>query len=204
VSTKEPEAEGEAGKKGGKKKLIIIGALVLALGGGGAAVWLMMGKKHEAAAKAAVEEEDDEEEESPHPPAHAAASGSDETGKAQGASKAAPAARDRNKGRKVLEYLSGDPNYTVNLADDDADRYLQLGLVFEITDVQAGLELKERMPALRSDILLLLSAKKSRELNTREAKDQLAEELLALTRRVLPARQRKGVKAIDFSMFVIQ
>ena len=65
-------------------------------------------------------------------------------------------------------------------------------------------EIKERMPALRSDVLLLLSAKRSRELNTLEGKERLAEEILALARRTLSSKLRKGVKAVDFSMFVIQ
>jgi flagellar FliL protein len=201
VATHAADGEEETGKKGGKKKLIIIGALVLALAGGGAGAWFLMGSKHP---EKHAEEDDDEEEEAP------AKKGDEHKGGGKDASKEGKkevpsvVRKDRNKGKKVIEYLSGDPTYTINLADEDADRYLQLGLVFEITDIQTSVELKERMPAVRSDVLLLLSAKRSRELNTLEGKETLSEEILALTRRSLAARQRKGVKAVDFSMFVIQ
>ncbi len=201
MATQAAEADEPAGKKGGKKKLIIIGALVLALAGGGAGAWFLMGSKHP---EKHAEEDDDAEEEAPARKGDAhKGTGKDEL--KEGKKEIASVLRkDRNKGKKVIEYLSGDPTYTINLADDDADRYLQLGLVFEITDLQASIELKERMPAVRSDVLLLLSAKRSRELNTLEGKELLSEEILALTRRTLSARQRKGVKAVDFSMFVIQ
>ncbi len=195
MATQAADAQDAPVKKGGKKKLIIIGALVLALAGGGAGAWFLLGPKHPE--KHA--EEDDEEEE-----ASAPAKKSDVTSKDERKESATPARKDRTKGKKVLEYLSGDPTYTVNLADEDADRYLQLGLVFEMTDILASSEIKERMPALRSDVLLLLSAKRSRELNTLEGKERLAEEILALARRTLSSKLRKGVKAVDFSMFVIQ
>ncbi len=187
-------AEGDATKKKSKKKLLIITAAVaLALGGGGG--WYFMNAKSHAK-QAEMSEDDDEDEDAAH----------DKAADTKAADTKAEASKPKppKKGKKVLDYLVGDPLYTVNLADEENDRYLQMGLVFEITDLKVGDELKERMPNVRSSVLLLLSTKKVRELLSAEGKKVLSAEILELARGTLPARERKEIKAVDFSTFVIQ
>lgn len=139
----------DAPAKGSKKKLfIIIGAVVLLLVLGGGAALFMMSKQ------AAADEE--------------------------GGEAVAEAEADSPKAKKS----SGVPPtfvpldiFTVNLADADQDRYLQVGMQLELSDPAAADQIKAYMPAIRNAVLLILSRKSSEELLTAEGKAQLAAEL---------------------------
>ena len=149
-------APAEAAPKGGKKKLIIIIAavLVLVLGGGGAALMLMKKK-----------------------PAEGEDEGSD--GHARPKSEAKAAQTESVKQRPQYDpkhppvFLPLDP-FTVNLADKESERYAQIGVTLEIADVKAGEDLKLYMPAIRNNILMVLSQKTAAQLTTREGKEKLA------------------------------
>ncbi|MEW6707975.1 MAG: flagellar basal body-associated FliL family protein [Pseudomonadota bacterium] len=67
--------------------------------------------------------------------------------------------------------------FTVNLADQEAERYAQVGVTLEIDDAKVADQIKLYMPAIRSNILLVLSQKTSRELLEREGKQRLAFEI---------------------------
>jgi flagellar protein FliL len=134
-----------------KKKLIVIGAAVLALVlalGAGAVVVLKQRAAHAAAA--AAEE--------------------DPTGDS-----AAPA---ESHGAKAIPfYLPLDP-FVVNLADKDNDRYAQIGITLELENGIAGDQIKAYMPAIRNAVLLILANKSSKELLSREGKEQLALDIM--------------------------
>ncbi|GAB4473023.1 MAG: flagellar basal body-associated protein FliL [Burkholderiaceae bacterium] len=96
-------------------------------------------------------------------------------------------------------------SFTVNLRDDDDDRFMQVKLVAEMRDAAAGEMLKTMMPAVRSEILLLLGSKKAADLATREGKEKLAQEIIAAANKPLertPAE--KGVEAVNFTHMIIQ
>ena len=135
-----------------RKKLIVIGAAVLALVlalGGGAFVYLKQRAAHAAAAAAG----DDD----PASPEHGAAAAA-------------------NVAKGVPFYLPLDP-FVVNLADRDADRYAQIGITFELESGVAGDQIKAYMPAIRNAVLLILANKTSKDLLSREGKEQLAQEI---------------------------
>ncbi|RQO56429.1 flagellar basal body rod protein [Paucibacter sp. KBW04] len=143
-------AAAEAPKGGGKKKLIIIIAavLLLVLIGGGAALMLM--KK-----KAPADGEEGGEEaahEAPAPAAHAPKPGTPPT------------------------FVPLDP-FTVNLSDKEVDRFAQIGVTLEVGDAHTADQIKAYLPAIRSNILMLLSHKSSAELLTLEGKEKLAREI---------------------------
>jgi flagellar FliL protein len=69
-----------------------------------------------------------------------------------------------------------DP-FTVNLADKDVDRFAQVGVTLEVADAKTADQLKAYMPAIRSNVLMVLSYKTSAELLTREGKEKLAREI---------------------------
>ena len=147
-------APAEAAPKGGKKKLIIIIAavLVLVLGGGGAAFMLMKKKPAE---------------------------GEDDGGDGHARPKAEAKAADPVKQRPQYDpkhppvFLPLDP-FTVNLADKESERYAQIGVTLEIADSKTGEDLKLYMPAIRNNILMVLSQKTAAQLTTREGKEKLA------------------------------
>jgi flagellar protein FliL len=140
--------------KGGKKKLIIIIAavLVLVLGGGGAAFVLM--KKHPA------EGED----------------GADDGGHARADAPAAKA-KPKHDPKHPPIFLPLDP-FTVNLADRESERYAQIAVTLEIDEAKTADELKLYMPAIRNNILMVLSHKTAEQILTREGKEKLATAIL--------------------------
>lgn len=192
--------------KGGKKKLIIIlaAALLVVLIGGGAAFFLL--KK----SPAAVEEDAD--------------------GQAQAeAREPAPKPKPKRDPKQPPIFMPLDP-FTVNLADKESERYAQIGVTLEIDDGKVGEELKLYMPAIRNNILMVLSHKTAAQLLTREGKDKLAKSILYASVRPLgyeieedldeeqatadgqpPPRKKKKkvpmnlpVTAVHFSNFIVQ
>ena len=140
--------------KGGKKKLIIIiaAALLVVLVGGGAAFFMLK--------KAPAEGEEDAD-------GHAQAE----------AREPAPKAKPKRDAKTPPVFLPLDP-FTVNLADKESERYAQIGVTLEIDDAKVGEELKLYMPAIRNNILMVLSHKTAAQLLTREGKEKLAQSIL--------------------------
>jgi len=192
----------EAPKGGSKKKLIIIvvAALLVLLLGGGAAVFLL--KK-----KAPAEGEDGAENstEETHEPAPAA--------------KAKPGAPPM--------FVPLDP-FTVNLADKDVDRFAQIGITLEVVDAKTSDTIKAYLPAIRSNVLMVLAHKTSVELLSRDGKEKLAREILRESVRPMgieldsedeeeapaadaPKKKKKKKRAVEspvtkvlFSTFIVQ
>jgi flagellar FliL protein len=67
--------------------------------------------------------------------------------------------------------------FVVNLADHDADRYAQIGIVLEVPDEHAGEDIKTYLPAIRNNILLLLAHKSSADLSGGDGKELLAKQI---------------------------
>jgi flagellar protein FliL len=184
--------EGAAPAKSGKKKLIIVlmaVVVLLAAAGGGLLFWL------KARAHAAAEAED-----------------------AEGTAVAAQGGAAIRRDPKAVPVFVPLDNFTVNLADREADRYAQIGISLEIADSKAGERIKLFMPAIRNNILMVLAHKRSSDLLEREGKERLAAEVLHETERALGvepaapgAAHKKGddpdsrpVLAVHFSNFIIQ
>lgn len=134
---------------GGKKKLIIILAAVLLLVlVGGGAAFMLLKKK-----PAAEDGEDGEAVEAPaKPKAHA-------------------------KSDHPPTFVPLDP-FTVNLADKDVDRFAQVGVTLQVEDPKFADQIKAYMPAIRSNVLMVLSHKTAAELLSREGKEKLAKEIM--------------------------
>jgi len=142
-------AAADAPKGGGKKKLIIIVAAVLVLVLGGGVGLLLMKKK--------------------------AAAADDDSGDAPTHEAAAPAAKPKDGKPPVFVPL--DP-FTVNLTDKEVDRFAQVGITLEVGDEHTAEEIKAYLPAIRSNVLMVLSHKSSAELLTPEGKQKLSREIM--------------------------
>ena len=120
--------------------------------------------------------------------------------------------------------------FTVNLADRESERYAQVGITFELVDSKDADAIKNFMPVIRSNILMLLAHKTSLELLEREGKNKLAREVKREAARALgfevdddeddeaapaanakPSKKRRRqaaasgpVHAVHFSTFIIQ
>jgi flagellar protein FliL len=104
--------------------------------------------------------------------------------------------------------------FTVNLAREETDHYLQAVIVLRVADSKVGGQLSGFMPAIRHAINLLLSSKTPSQINTIEGREQLAFEALEKINEVLgfppPRDNRPGgapwgpVQAVLFNSFIIQ
>jgi flagellar FliL protein len=97
--------------------------------------------------------------------------------------------------------------FTVNLAPEDGDQFLQIMISVEVDDVLVGEKLKSYTPKLRNNVMMLLSAKKASELITKEGKETLAKEIHALINQILEPGAKPGVgpvKDVLFTAFIIQ
>jgi flagellar FliL protein len=163
--------------------LAVAGALVLVLAaaGGGAAWYFMQGKED--------------------PKAEGKKDGA--KGDAKGDAKADPKAAKAKSGKPPV-FVPMDV-FTVNLQGPSRDQYLQLGLVLEVADGPASDAVKQQMPVIRGQILLLLAGKSAEELAKPDGKDRLAEQVLQKVRQPLPSSPPlAGVEAVHYSAFIVQ
>lgn len=106
--------------------------------------------------------------------------------------------------KKTQGFVPLEP-FTVNLQDRDRERYLQLGVVLETNDGAAAAAVKQKMPVIRSQILLLLSSKKGEDLQGIAAKEKLALDIIAQARMPLEGEAPdRGIERVHFSSFIVQ
>lgn len=172
-------------KAGKKKLLIVVAAVLLVVLAGGAATVLWLKQRAQTEAEA-----DDADAES--------------------ATAQAP-----HRDPKAVPIFVALDSFTVNLADREADRYAQVGISLELNEAATAERIKVFMPAIRNNILMVLSHKRSAELLDRAGKERLAAEVQRETERALgvepPAPGKKGpgpstrpIRAVHFSNFIIQ
>ncbi|MBV8468503.1 MAG: flagellar basal body-associated FliL family protein [Burkholderiaceae bacterium] len=118
--------------------------------------------------------------------------------------------------------------FTVNLADKEVDRFAQIGIILQVDDEKTSETIKNFLPAIRNNILMVLSHKTSGDLLTREGKEQLAKEILRESSRAMgielddeddsgastddqPKKKKKKKAAVEspithvlFSNFIVQ
>jgi len=144
----------------------------------------------------------------------------------------AAAAKAEAVRRATRAFVTLEP-FVVNLSDGGSERFAQVGVVLEVEGKEANQKVTDRMPAVRNDILLLISSKQARELIAREGKEKLAHEIAEAAGRQIgwegpeaeeeppPARPTKGgsrpsatkprkppapnpVASVQFSSFIVQ
>jgi flagellar FliL protein len=94
---------------------------------------------------------------------------------------------------------------TVNLLDTDRERYLQIGIVIELNDSRVLDTVKQKMPIIRSQVLMQLANKRMADLLGMNAKEKLAMDIVARTRAQIESEAAdKGVEKAHFSQFIIQ
>lgn len=95
--------------------------------------------------------------------------------------------------------------FTVNVKDNDDERFMQVKLVAEVKDAPAGEVLKTLMPSVRNEILLLLGSKQVSEISTRVGKEKLAQEIVASTNKILEGTPAaNAVEGVNFTHLIIQ
>ncbi|MBV8211439.1 MAG: flagellar basal body-associated FliL family protein [Burkholderiaceae bacterium] len=121
--------------------------------------------------------------------------------------KRAPAAAGTQKKaetRKLPNFVDLEP-FTVNLAEKEQDRYMQIKFSLEVDSGEAENTIKEMMPAMRSEILLVLGARESSALANREGKEALAKDIVDAANKSLDhTAAEHSVKAVRITQLIIQ
>lgn len=92
-------------------------------------------------------------------------------------------------------------NFIVNLADQDVNRYLKVGLTLELGSEQLSETIKKREPMIRDAIITLTSSLSFQEIRTTSGKGALREQIIAKLNGLLGANQ---VRNVYFNEFVVQ
>lgn len=96
-----------------------------------------------------------------------------------------PAAAASHEGKKEVPTYLALENMVVNLADPGGERFLQLGVTFQLADEHAAESVKAYLPGIRSMILMVVSQRTSEELLSREGKEKLATDVLSGSNKIL-------------------
>lgn len=103
------------------------------------------------------------------------------------------------------QYHAMTPAFLVNLADTDADRYLQVDVQLMTRDAETLAALKLHEPALRNRLLLLFGTQVSTAVADRAGKEKLQKAALDDVRAVLKAEKAPDkVDALYFTSIVTQ
>ncbi|MFO0387877.1 MAG: flagellar basal body-associated FliL family protein [bacterium] len=98
--------------------------------------------------------------------------------------------------------------FTVNLADKDYDRFLQIVIQLQVKDEKINGLLKTYDPAIRHRFLFLMSTATSEILKTPEGKQALAQQLTSVANQVLQGapgtEESPPILGASFTTFVIQ
>lgn len=125
-------------------------------------------------------------------------------GKAEKVAKA-PEAKSEKKGEGGEKGTSAtvyplEP-FIVNIYDGQEIRYLKIKVEFEMAGPEVKPEIDARQSALRDAILVLLTTKTMREVQDLQGKNQLRDEILATTGKILSVGR---VTKVYFTDFVVQ
>ena len=172
---------GEAGAGGGRKKLIFIVAgvvLVLLLISGGLTFWLLSGDSSEDARPSAARAE-------------------------AGAESAEDKTWTVPTGRII--YVPLHPAFVVNFSGDSDVRFLQIELQIATRDPNVPPKMIEHDPAVRNSLVMLFASQSPRELETREGKEQLRQQVLEELRKVMrQVGASDKIENVYFTNFVMQ
>lgn len=112
---------------------------------------------------------------------------------------------DKKVAQKKMPVFVDLETFTVNVKDQDDERFMQVKLVAEVKDAPAGEMIKTLMPSVRNEILLLLGSKQVAEISTREGKEKLAQEIVASANKILEGTPAANtVEGVNFTHLIIQ
>ena len=105
----------------------------------------------------------------------------------------------------AAHYQRMEPAFVVNLADEEAARFLQVEMEVMAREASALEHVTTHMPRIRNSLLLLLGSHHVRDLSTREGKEKLRADVIAEVQKVLTEETGKPqIEAVYFNSFVMQ
>lgn len=131
----------------------------------------------------------------------------------KGEEQAAEHGKEKGKGKKVEAvkkgpaiYVKLDPPFVVNFDANGVMRFLQVTVEVMTRDSAAAEVIKANDPMIRNDLLLLFGNQQSGDITTREGKEKLRADALAVVAKVISAEGGDGKQAeqLFFTSFVMQ
>lgn len=116
-------------------------------------------------------------------------------------------AEPTDQGRDTREaiYVELSPAFTVNFHGTHGARFLQISVEAMTREPKVRELLKQHMPMIRNQLVLLFSSQSAEELATREGKEKLLQDTLTTIQKVLERETGTGgVEAVFFTSFVMQ
>ena len=105
----------------------------------------------------------------------------------------------------MSHYLSLDPAFVVNVTDGSRVQHMQVSLQVKYTKAETEHFIQIHTPAIRHELVMLLSGQPVTNLKTSTGKQALmAEALLAIQKVLIDNTQEAGVEAVYFTDLVIQ
>jgi flagellar FliL protein len=102
-------------------------------------------------------------------------------------------------------YVDLAPPFTVNFRGTRGPRFLQISVEAMTREPEVEDLLKQHMPVIRNQLVLLFSSQSYENLDKREGKEKLIQETLETIQGVLrKASGRQGIEAVYFTSFVMQ
>lgn len=102
-------------------------------------------------------------------------------------------------------YLKLEPEFIVNFGAEQEVNYIQLEIQLMAREQHYIDQVVQNMPAIRHQILLLLSGQQYSELRTTAGKEKLRAEILSKIHEILQTTsQVPGIEAVYFTMFIMQ
>ena len=111
------------------------------------------------------------------------------------------AVAEKKDGKVLVKSLLSMETFVVNLADPGGKRYLRVTIALEIDDQDFVEKVKKIVPKMRDKVLLILPAKKFKDIQTSSGKDALRKEILA---QLNPLLNKCKITDLYFQEFVIQ
>ncbi len=125
-----------------------------------------------------------------------------------------PSGEDHAAGapKKAKAAKSAPPEYvpltsfTVNLQPEgEAGQYLQVEMTLQVAGAEQAELIKTNMPLVRDRVLMLLSGKKASEITSTEGKQQLAKEIVEVTKQPFVDKgDEQEVTKVMFTAFIVQ
>lgn len=111
----------------------------------------------------------------------------------------------KSEAQEPALYLDLTPAFVVNLADEEAVRFLQVEVELMARDAKVIDAAKAHTPRIRNAILMLLGQQHAHDLVSREAKENLQKQALAEVQKALQEENAPSdIGAVYFTSFVIQ
>ncbi|GAB4253854.1 MAG: hypothetical protein Kow0065_00260 [Methylomicrobium sp.] len=104
--------------------------------------------------------------------------------------------------KPVIEYLEMAPKFTVNL--DGPRKYLMINVQLMVEGQDHLEKIKKHLPALRHELIMLFSGRKSADLGTMEQRESLRQESIDAVRKTLEKyADSDGFRDLFFTEFLV-